>query len=346
MGCSGSLKPNTSPGAPPTSVPDAGIVALGQTKNEGLKGDEKDLGVFAIVCEYMTLPAAKTEYEMTETLTRSRVSKQKIDSYSGSVSVSGALGKKVSAAVSANWSMCHDLSLSTENEEYTRGETLKQYYEGVTLLKRKTKFSYTIGKVGMQIVEEETVAKAEKPYSPDDLYQLALDYMTRYWGAVKEPSIEFQIELEKPQLETKWVPAEAGDDLPVGAVYAGATGTDGAVYIGRFNNTPGKVNLNNKKIAGFWVQHEGNRKKGEVLVTNGVCTWKPINRGDAIPSNAVYSGLDFEFVNVWVGRDRSTEPGKITIIDNKYKAPKMDKIWCDHDGSSSWASILLIDPPN
>ena len=46
----------------------------------------------------------------------------------------------------------------------------------------------------------------------------------------------------------EWVTKSRNDDLPVNAIYAGSTSTDGHVYVARFNNIPGKVNLSNNKI--------------------------------------------------------------------------------------------------
>ena len=49
----------------------------------------------------------------------------------------------------------------------------------------------------------------------------------------------------------KWVAKSRNDDLPIDAIYAGSTSTDGHVYVARFNNIPGKVNLSNNKIIIF-----------------------------------------------------------------------------------------------
>ena len=45
----------------------------------------------------------------------------------------------------------------------------------------------------------------------------------------------------------EWVAAKRGDNIPLNAVYAGQCGADdGDVYVARFDNTPGKVNLENE----------------------------------------------------------------------------------------------------
>merc|ERR1712166_951738 len=64
----------------------------------------------------------------------------------------------------------------------------------------------------------------------------------------------------------EWVSKSRGDELPSNTIYSGSTHTDGHVYVARFNNIPGKVNLSNKKIYNFWVQAIGSQKCGEVLI--------------------------------------------------------------------------------
>ena len=119
----------------------------------------------------------------------------------------------------------------------------------------------------------------------------------------------------------EWVPKSRDDDLPSNAIYSGSTNTDGHVYVGRFSNIPGKVNLTNKKINNFWVQAMGSQTCGEVLTTNNIYKWITIVRGDKIPDNAVYSGTDQNGDKVWVGRSASGEPGKINCKDNSSTTP-------------------------
>ena len=90
--------------------------------------------------------------------------------------------------------------------------------------------------------------------------------------------------------------------MPKNAIYSCNTYTDGPVYIGGFDNIPGKVNLENNKIWNIWVQDLGSRQVGEILVMNTTYKWKEISRGDTIPSNALYCGLDNHGDKVWVGR--------------------------------------------
>merc|ERR1712166_1247458 len=140
----------------------------------------------------------------------------------------------------------------------------------------------------------------------------------------------------------EWVSKSRGDELPSNAIYSGSTHTDGHVYVARFNNIPGKVNLSNKKIYNFWVQAIGSQKCGEGLITNNVYRWVNIVRGDKIPDGAVYSGVDQNGDKIWVGRSVSGESGKINCHDNNSKNPLMHNLWYSQHSSNTKAHILVI----
>ena len=144
----------------------------------------------------------------------------------------------------------------------------------------------------------------------------------------------------------KWVPKSRGDDIPVNSIYAGTTKTDGYVYIGRFNNIPGKVNLSNGKIYNFWVQALGSQKYGEVLTTTNSYKWVDIKRNELIPKNAVYSGRDQVNDKVWVGRSISGEPGKINCINNESTTPLMCNLWCHSKSLSEQVAHILVIEEN
>jgi len=149
-------------------------------------------------------------------------------------------------------------------------------------------------------------------------------------------------EPEPEPVITKWISCSRYDELPVNFIYVGDINYDGKVYIGRFNNTPGKVNIKNDKIWNFWVQGEGSSTHGEVLTTNGNYEWKNINRGELIPNNAVPHSIDKHGDKVWVGKNIMGEPGKINCHDNDSQNPKMYNIWCHNDGRNEIAYILTI----
>jgi len=145
----------------------------------------------------------------------------------------------------------------------------------------------------------------------------------------------------------KWVSIKRGDDLPRNAIYSCNTYTDGPVYIGGFDNIPGKVNLKHNKIWNFWVRELGSRQFGKILVMNTTYTWKEISRGDLIPSNALYCGFDNHGDKVWVGRSTSGVPGKINCEHNEASNPTMCNLWTHEAWSASQeAHILIIDVRN
>ena len=145
-----------------------------------------------------------------------------------------------------------------------------------------------------------------------------------------------------------WVPMRRGETLPPNAVYAGMTRDDGVVYIGKIDNSPGKVNLKDGKIFNFWSENYSSRSESEVLITNGDKEWVELRHGDNIPEGAICTGRDYNNDKVWVAKDATTdEPGKLTCIDSEADQPKMCKLWCH----SYWrfsdmriAKILVVKP--
>ena len=148
--------------------------------------------------------------------------------------------------------------------------------------------------------------------------------------------------ITKPEIITKWISCSRYDELPENFIYVGDINYDGKVYIGRFNNTPGKVNIKNDKIWNFWVEGEGSSTHGEVLTINGNYKWINITRGELIPNNAVPHSIDKHGDKVWVGKNIRGEPGKINCHDNDSQNPKMYNIWCHNDGRNEIAYILTI----
>jgi hypothetical protein len=144
--------------------------------------------------------------------------------------------------------------------------------------------------------------------------------------------------------ETKpfeWIQRKRGDPLPKKSVYAGTTKRDGPVYVGRFKNTPGKINLDKKNIHNFWVEWEGSSQIGEVLIINGGYKWETIKSGQRIPDNAIESdGRDHSGNRVWVGRSMYEEPGKINCHNDDSENPEMCNLWCHSSGKDTYGEIL------
>ena len=90
------------------------------------------------------------------------------------------------------------------------------------------------------------------------------------------------------------------------------------------------------------VRDKDDRTSGGILLTNGDCEWKEIKRGNNIPKNDVYSGLDRKGDIVWIDKSLKGEPGKITCHDNSAKDPQMYNLWCHNDGVNTHCYILII----
>ena len=73
----------------------------------------------------------------------------------------------------------------------------------------------------------------------------------------------------------KWVHCKRGDPLPDGAIYAGKTNADGALYFGRvtsYSGIPCKINVNKDKLCYNWwytYHGEGSEKEGDILIDTG-----------------------------------------------------------------------------
>ena len=141
----------------------------------------------------------------------------------------------------------------------------------------------------------------------------------------------------------EWVDIKRGDTLPKNSIYSCTTRTDGPVYIGGFDNIPGKVNLDNKKIWNIWVRDLGSRQNGKILVMNTTYRWKEIKRGDIIPKNALYCGLDNCGDRVWVGRTTQGVPGKINceqyIESDQYT---MHNLWTHENWTAFQKAHILV----
>ena len=95
------------------------------------------------------------------------------------------------------------------------------------------------------------------------------------------------------------------------------TSKDGAVYVARFNNSPGKVTLKNGSIHEFYVLNIGCSFEGEILLTNRLWEWKKIDRGCTIPENAVKNGFNSWNYDCYIGKALCGEPGWLFAQPNK-----------------------------
>jgi len=308
------------------------------------------MATLTVSCDYSTRPAAKEEYNKVSVYTRTEECQKKLDEYSGSVEVSGSYAG-VTAGVNSTWASSHSSFLSkiVTGESVTESRT--KYHDGITLLIRTLNYYYKIDEHDAYHTEETIVQNVKKEYSTDELFAEAKKYMGNAFGQ-KQRDIIIPLILTKKEIYYKWVPLSKNDPLPYNAVYAGNTGPDGHIYVARFDNVPGKVNLSNdgkKIIHNFWVQGKGSRTSGEVLITNGKWNWDNIKRGEPIPKYAIYSGHDQCNDEVWVGKSICGECGKINVKDNGHvnvengsSNSTMWNLWSHGKGQSTQGFILII----
>ena len=293
-----------------------------------------------VECEFYTRPGAKKCYQKKVFYNRTLAAKKKIDEYSGSVEISSKF--KIpsfggSSSIKTNWCNTHSFSTSTDDVKMTSNESLIEYYDDVTLLVRSLKFKYFIDDVIVENKVDTVVLDLEESYSVDQLYDEARKYMKMRYGAENSTILEIPIILKK-EIYVKWETFNKGDALPKDAVKAGNTTNDGDVYVARVSNTPGKVNLEKGKVNEFFYHGFGGFASGEMLLTNGDYNWVLIEKGDAFPENAVYSGLDWQGIKVWVGRSMDTEPGCM----NCNSSGKMTYLWCHHGDFFDHGYVLTI----
>jgi hypothetical protein len=149
----------------------------------------------------------------------------------------------------------------------------------------------------------------------------------------------------------RWVKVNRGDALPAGAVVAGNRKGYGDIYVGKIDHSPGELNVKEGKIDYFWAESYSSSTEGSVLVTEDGSTaeWIELQHGERFPENTVYGGRDWHTDKVWVGRDvRTSEPGKVTCLNNDVAPYTMCRLWC----YSYWrmsdvkiAQMLVIAPP-
>jgi putative sterol carrier protein len=90
----------------------------------------------------------------------------------------------------------------------------------------------------------------------------------------------------------QWSKIEKGMELPIGAVLAGRTSSDGAVYVARNNDGEvGKLNINSDmKANNIWCHSGNDTTQGEILQVFGKHEWKQVKKGDELPEDAIQCG--------------------------------------------------------
>lgn len=144
----------------------------------------------------------------------------------------------------------------------------------------------------------------------------------------------------------QWKKIKRGDPLPEGAVQAGRTATDGAVFVAlNEDGDCGKLNLD--LVSGmahliYCATGEHPVEEGYVLVnTSGsVVAWRAISSGHRLPEEVVFAGERFGDGRgpVYVARS-GNECGMLLLDGDVVK-----HIQCHHKGVETHGEVLLFDP--
>lgn len=252
--------------------------------------------------------------------------------------------KKLEIAIKSKFNLTTELGIFGNYEETNyRNESvvyLMEFYDieennFIQNINNQTKLKIN------QIESEELEESEESEESKESEESEELEELEK---TIKKEQKKIYENIYKKKLE--WVTLKRGDLIPLNAIYGGTTKTDGDVYVGKINNSPGKVNLKYNKIWNYWVQNLGSNQTGTVLISDFEYEWIPIKRGNNIPLNAVCCGLDEYNDKIWVGKSTGNEPGKITCIDNQDPEPKMKNIWCHSAWCGNPSCYVLIIKTN
>ena len=297
----------------------------------------------SIECSYFTRPGAKVDYSKIVNYTRSKTAQKKLYEFSGDFEVSAGYDL-FSGDLKTSWASVQNLSTQTEEEEYSSKESRVEYYPNTTLLVRSVKYTYFIDGEVVVHVDQSIVQDVKEQYSLDQLRAEGRKYMETKYGIKNSNQLELPLELNK---KTEiWKSFKKGDILPNNAVYAGYTATDGAVFVARFDNTPGKVNLKNGRINTFWSPgFKNGRYSGEILLTTRNYKWVEIKQGQSIPAGAVRNpGSDVVYIGKinFAALKVHGEPGKLVSYPN---AATMNCIYSHHyaiyHGAAKHGHILV-----
>jgi len=69
-----------------------------------------------------------------------------------------------------------------------------------------------------------------------------------------------------PAENVKWLPSQKGQAIPSNAMKAGATPSDGPTYVARYEQEPGKINVQDGAYWNFWGAKCGRKVDAEILV--------------------------------------------------------------------------------
>lgn len=249
------------------------------------------------------------------------------------------------------WSHVHSLATTKDEERELDSDTHETFNPDTTRILAKKTITFSLLSKSGKVVEHKQLGIGNPHHPLEPGSNRKTNYEKEAWttwlGVTDVPTtkqIVFTIK-DLPMERYSWVPLENGKQIPENAVYAGTYDNDGPVYVGKFEDQPGKINTHgNTTMCHCWVDQEGQKKSdsGEILTTDFHPHWENYYNGMLLPWNAV-SGEDTPLKDnegdwLYVGKANNDEPGKLTAGNGK-----LNHLWCPAQGKQDSGKVLIID---
>lgn len=305
-----------------------------------------------IKCEYV-YDSVTQAFSAVTTYNKVYIRTEEVKQMDLGVTIAAKSGPK-KGSLGMTYSNLHRKENEEETVTFTHERKENTYNEGHYQLYRTVVTSFTgmpsyDGRKDGRKVEKVLVATRSEEPTDDEREAKAKQWMQENYGTDGTQKM-VTIDLEPPPF-VEWVTINRGDALPGDefAVKAGTTDSDGAVYVGRLENAPGKINLyadeKPNKMWNFWAHGEGSSQVAEVLVTNMEQTWVPFKKHDPKHSKGLV-GDDLGDTQmrtrsdglVVVAKNYKGEPGKLNFFDEK----KYCHLWTHGDGKSTSGYVLVL----
>jgi hypothetical protein len=290
-------------------------------------------GSIKITAEYSSIAGIEEDYSQISIYSKldSSISSKDEESIKSSIEASyaGASGK-----VEAEYGRIKSKASSTSATNSTSSTTKVKFDPSKYQVYRTVTSTFVFPGGGFAEGSDRVhVRTSDESSTEQDLYEMSCDYMQTHYGT---PSHELIVQFIEAKYK-KWVPISRGDLIPESAIYGGTFSGDGALYVGRFNGTPGKINLKDNRMWNCWVQGQGSSTHAEILTTNMDVDWINYTKGDAVPENSVGNMQTDVDGPVIVARTNSGEIGKLNL-NNGMTA----NLWSQGTGKSTSGQIPAL----
>lgn len=308
-------------------------------------------GQAKVSCYFVSDGMKKSTYDK-KTFQRCYIRTESVNEMDLTASIAAKNGRK-SGNLSTSYREVVRKENETETETRTQLRTDVEYNPGLWQVFRKVTTTFSSlpsldRRQNGSVTSTVHVRTQSQEPTKESLHQEACAYMQAEYDANgHETSI--QVDLEKPFVT--WMPIERGDVMPSSdfGVYAGVTGSDGDVWVGRFDGVPGKINTTKNsgekdKMWNCWVHSKGSRRHGEILVTNMEQTWVPFQKHEDKHEGLVGDELGGPMSSesdgglVVVAKTTSNEPGKLNFFSGK----KYCHLWAHESGKSTSGLVLIL----